>query len=285
MKLIKPSVEILEQEPGVQGIYNMIELCGKTSYKSPVKGGEEAKKFVDARIKDGHNAVLEFGTVYLTITDQRLIDNNAWKVWSSPYTQVNRIGLNNYVTTNYRVLVENSALSALEFLSEPTEFHPKRYCVRFITDRGVSHELVRHRKMSFCQESTRYCNYSKDKFGNELTFIIPSWMNVGEGEVGLSLQEEWHIEEALVPDKPGYIGFMEVCSRADFEYRHMLEDGLTPQQARQVLPNALKTEICVCGFEEDWKHFFDLRCAKNAHPDMQVLAKKLKEQFIENKYI
>ena len=110
-------------------------------------------------------------------------------------------------------------------------------------------------------------------------------MNVGEGEVGLSLQEEWHIEETLVPDKPGYIGFMEVCSRADFEYRHMLEDGLTPQQARQVLPNALKTEICVCGFEEDWKHFFGLRCAKNAHPDMQVLAKKLKEQFIENKYI
>lgn len=140
MKLIKPSVEILEQGPGEQGIYDMIELCGKTSYKSPVKGGEEAKKFVDARINDGHNAVLEFGTVYLTVTDQRLIDNNAWKVWSSPYTQVNRIGLNNYVTTNYRVLVENDALSALEFLSEPTEFHPKRYCARFITDRGVSHK-------------------------------------------------------------------------------------------------------------------------------------------------
>ena len=155
MKLIKPSVEILEQGPGEQGIYDMIELCGKTSYKSPVKGGEEAKKFVDARIKDGHNAVLEFGTVYLTITDQKLVNNNVWKVWSSPYTQVNHIGLNNYITTNYRVLVENDALSALEFLSEPTEFHPKRYCARFITDRGVSHELVRHRKMSFCQESTR----------------------------------------------------------------------------------------------------------------------------------
>jgi thymidylate synthase (FAD) len=265
MKLIKPSVEILEQGPGEQGIYDMIELCGKTSYKSPVKGGEEAKKFVDARIKDGHNAVLEFGTVYLTVTDQRLIDNNAWKVWSSPYTQVNRIGLNNYVTTNYRVLVENNALSTLEFLSEPTEFHPKRYCVRFITDRGVSHELVRHRKMSFCQESTRYCNYSRDKFGNELTFIEPTWYADSENVIKSS--------------------FVSLLRYSEDAYLDLLDHQYTPQQARQVLPNALKTEICVCGFEEDWKHFFDLRCAKNAHPDMQVLAKQLKEQFIENKYI
>lgn len=284
MKLIKPSVEILEQGPGEQGIYDMIELCGKTSYKSPVKGGEEAKKFVDARIKDGHNAVLEFGTVYLTVTDQRLIDNNAWKVWSSPYTQVNRIGLNNYVTTNYRVLVENNALSTLEFLSEPTEFHPKRYCVRFITDRGVSHELVRHRKMSFCQESTRYCNYSKDKFGNELTFIIPSWEDLDEQDANAFLGL---VISGAKPNDRGekVLPLYKALKASEIYYFQLLENGLTPQQARQVLPNALKTEICVCGFEEDWKHFFDLRCAKNAHPDMQVLAKQLREQFIENKYI
>ena len=290
MRLIKPSVEILEQGPGEQGIYDMIELCGKTSYKSPVKGGEEAKKFVDARIKDGHNAVLEFGTVYLTVTDQRLIDNNAWKVWSSPYTQVNRIGLNNYVTTNYRVLVENNALSTLEFLSEPTEFHPKRYCVRFITDRGVSHELVRHRKMSFCQESTRYCNYSKDKFGNELTFIIPSWIELPSGKYDFDWVDtgfEWTCNyQSIDIHKTSVERLLKILSAIESEYITLCEDEeWTPQQARQILPNALKTEICVCGFEEDWKHFFDLRCAKNAHPDMQVLAKRLREQFIENKYI
>lgn len=284
MKLIKPSVEILKQEPGVQGIYDMIELCGKTSYKSPVKGGEEAKKFVDARIKDGHNAVLEFGTVYLTITDQRLIDNNVWKVWSSPYTQVNHIGLNNYITTNYRVLVEKDALSALEFLTEPTEFHPKRYCARFITDTGVSHELVRHRKMSLCQESTRYCNYSKDRFGNELTFIIPSWEDLDEQDANIVLALV--VAGAKLNDQgERVLPLYKALQTSEIYYFQLLENGFTPQQARQVLPKALKTEICVCGFENDWKHFFDLRCAKNAHPDMQVLAKQLREQFIENKYI
>jgi len=140
MKLIKPSVEILEQGPGLQGIYDMIELCGKTSYKSPVKGGEEAKKFVEARINEGHLAVLEFGTVYLKIDDLRWIDNNLWKVGHSPYTEVNYIGGISYITTNYRVLVECDALSLLAYLYEPTEYHIKRYCAKFVTDRGVSHK-------------------------------------------------------------------------------------------------------------------------------------------------
>lgn len=297
MKLIKPSVEILEQGPGEQGIYDMIELCGKTSYKSPVKGGEEAKKFVDARIKDGHNAVLEFGTVYLTVTDQRLIDNNAWKVWSSPYTQVNRIGLNNYVTTNYRVLVENNALSTLEFLSEPTEFHPKRYCVRFITDRGVSHELVRHRKMSFCQESTRYCNYSKDKFDNEVTFVEPYWTKIEPLVEGMR-KLETGLKAWNNPNLIHFYGkdvrskwFLKQCLEAEAAYIIMTQkEGCTPQEARQILPNALKTEICVCGFEEDWKHFFRLRTSfltktGKPHPDMSYLADTLYTEFVKRKFI
>ena len=119
--------------------------------------------------------------------------------------------------------------------------------------------------MSFCQESTRYCNYSKDKFGNELTCIIPD-------------KESWKGNDA-------YYQMLNCLDEIEQVYMKALEEGVTPQIARSILPNALKTEICMCGFEEDWKHFFDLRCAKNAHPDMQVLAKKLKEQFIENKYI
>jgi len=286
MKLIKPSVEILEQGPGLQGIYDMIELCGKTSYKSPVKGGEEAKKFVEARINEGHLAVLEFGTVYLRIDSQGQISNSIWKIWGSPYSKLNYTGGINYLTTNYRVLVERDALDALEYLCEPTEYHIKRYCARFITDRGVSHELVRHRTMSFCQESTRYCNYSKDKFGNELTFIIPSWSgNMREGvfDDAMSLDWYWHStdgrEPMIVNGKETQ--FLGVFNKAEQCYLEAIKLGCTPQEARQVLPNAIKTEICMCGFEEDWKHFFDLRCAKNAHPDMQVLANQLKDKFEE----
>ena len=236
MKLIKPSVEILEQGPELQGIYDMIELCGKTSYKSPVKGGEEAKKFVEARINEGHLAVLEFGTVYFKI-DELFLNNSFWRVWNNPYSKTNCYQSNIYLTTNYRVLVENDALDLLDFICEPTEYHIKRYCAKFITDRGVSHELVRHRTMSFCQESTRYCNYSKDKFGNELTFIEPTWYADSENVI-----------------KSSFDSFLKYSEDA---YLDLLDHQYTPQQARQVLPNAIKTEICMCGFEEGWKHFFD----------------------------
>lgn len=146
MRLIKPSVEILEQAPGLQGIYDMIELCGKTSYKSLVKGGEEAKKFVEARINEGHLAVLEFGTVYLKVPAEFSPDE--WWLFelaNNKYTQTFWQPSFNYITTNFRVLVENNWTEALKYLCEPTEFHVKRYAARIITDRSVSHELVRHK--------------------------------------------------------------------------------------------------------------------------------------------
>ena len=158
MKLIKPSVEILEQGPGLQGIYDMIELCGKTSYKSEVKGGEEAKRFVEARINEGHLAVLEFGTVYLAIPMTTHYSGDEYIYLKSPnYCKVNKSQGFKFtdkfgdkvdcwcVTTNLRFIYENNLWDDLwsdisEFLCEPTEFHAKRYCARFITDRGVSHK-------------------------------------------------------------------------------------------------------------------------------------------------
>ena len=123
--------------------------------------------------------------------------------------------------------------------------------VKFICDRGVSHEIVRHRVASFAQESTRYCNYSQDKFGNEITVIRPSWC--GEGE-----------------DK--YTAWKVGCQNAESAYFNMLADGATPQEARSVLPNSLKTEIIVTMNCDNWKHFFTLRCPSNAHPDMREVA-------------
>lgn len=154
MRLIKSSSEILEQEPGLQGIYKQIELAGRTCYKSLDKITEDsAEGFVHRMIASKHYAMLEHGTVYLTIIDEvgddylyEFIDS---KYGRNPYSKLTEEVINNkyyfFITTNYRVLVENGWLDDLEYLCEPTEYHEKRVTVRFTTDRGVSHEFVRHK--------------------------------------------------------------------------------------------------------------------------------------------
>lgn len=287
MKLIKPSWEILEQEPGIDGIYKAIERAGRTCYKSEDKITENsAKPFIDRMVKSGHGAMLEHGTVYLKLTPSEIHIYHKYR--DNPYTNVNVVNSEDpypvptyYISTNYRVLVEHGWLNDLKYLCEPTEHHEKRITVRFICDRGVSHEFVRHRVFSFAQESTRYCNYSKDKFGNELTFIEPCWL------------EDYNYEGNTY-----YNGFLVALRAAEANYLNLLkqwEDKIpdkryktgfrnnpwTPQQARAVLPNALKTELVMTGFINDWKHFFELRCAPNAHPSARELAIPLSEEFVK----
>ena len=161
MRLIKPSIEILEQDPGIQGIYKQIEKAGRTCYKSENLITEDsAEKFVNM-IKDRqHTAMLEHGTVYLLCKDPYFIlvgekyENNKYSnvIWYE-FAPGHRTAV--YITTNYRVLYENNWLDDLRYLCEPTEYHDKRITVKFICDRGVSHEFVRHRVFSFAQESTR----------------------------------------------------------------------------------------------------------------------------------
>ena len=204
--------------------------------------------------------MLEHGAVYLRYMPTDL-NNPLTKYCVNKFSITNLDSGEVYVTTNYRVLVENNWLDDLQYLCEPTEFHSKRIMTRFICDRGVSHELVRHRVFSFAQESTRYCNYSKDKFGKELTFIKPSWWKEEDNEVATLYIQPWRN--------------IENC------YLTLIENGIKPQDARAILPNALKTEVVMTGFESDWDHFFELRCAKAAHPDMQKLANELKGKFHE----
>lgn len=175
MRLCKPSFEILEQQCGLEGVYKQIELAGRTCYKSEDKITEDsAKEFVDRMIKSGHGAMLEHGTIYMKFgtaipaSDNMKIWKEDWldKLIISPYSK-NLVDEDDYVnlTTNFRVLIEISkqssiyARKALDFffslMCEPTEDHEKRITVRFICDRGVSHEFVRHRVFSFAQESTR----------------------------------------------------------------------------------------------------------------------------------
>lgn len=294
MKLIKPSFEIWEQPSGLEGVYKQMERAGRICYKSEDKITEDsAKSFVDRMIKSGHGAMLEHGTVYLkvfnVIENSELID----KYKSNKYSVVKEgtevynchgdilYGSCKCITTNYRVLVENGWLDDLKYICKPTEFHEKRITVHFVCDRGVSHEFVRHRVMSFAQESTRYCNYSKDKFGNELTFIQPCWLD----DERLKLYGPYH---TVIRDKSLESIFIASLNNAEKDYIDLIDLGWKPQEARAVLPNSLKTELVVTGFVSDWNHFFDLRARGTTgapHPQAKELAEPLMKEFIARKYI
>ena len=143
------------------------------------------------------------------------------------------------ISNGHEAMIEHSSLS-----------------VKFVVDRGVSHELVRHRIASFAQESTRYCNYSKDKFGNEITVILPCFFDTGMGILSNSLvYQEWKL----------------ACECAEERYFNLLKMGATPQQARTVLPNSLKTEITITANYREWRNFFKLRTAEASHPQMREI--------------
>ena len=276
MKLIKPSFQIIEPTGyTIDDIYKSIELAGKVSHKSEDTITEDsAKKFVDRMIKLGHGATLEFGTVYLKVPKYKIYRDGAFQFNEPTYYTRNlyyKTYCNNdylYITTNYRYIIENKLEHWLQFLCEPTEYHEKRICVKFICDRGILAEFTRHRKFSFMAESSRYNNYSKDKFNNEITFIYPGCN---------------YIKTAIYNGIDNFDGdyFEHSLREAEVYYFKLLELGWKPQQARAVLPNALKTELYMCGFAEDWEKFLELRTASNAHPQARELAIPLRDEFIK----
>ena len=299
MKLIKPSFSILnDTNYNIESIYKRIELVGRCSHKSEDRITEDsAKTFVERMMKMKHLSTCEFGTIYLKVPagKYRFLDNDYFdecddikdSFYSNPYTKIHSQEGYHYISTNYRVLLENFSKEfiseLLQYLCEPTEFHKKRYTVKFICDRAILAEFTRHRKFSFMAESTRYNNYSKDKFNNELTFIHPLWMYHQEsgdyGDLG-NLKNKNH------GNKDGtFFEFIKALQYAEYYYFILLREGWKPEQARNILPLSLKTELYMCGFVEDWKKFFELRCATNAHPQARELAIPLKEEFIKNGYL
>lgn len=320
MKLIRPSFEILEQKPRaivipadmeigprmvreelLSSVYRQIEIAGRTCYKSEDKITDtSAKEFVERMVKSGHGAMLEHGTVYLLLN--MASRQQYFKYCSNPYSVANSTGeaekgtWNGFVTTNYRVLVENGWLEDLEYICNPGKEHEKRITVRFVCDRGVSHEFVRHRVFSFAQESTRYCNYSKDKFGNELTFIIPCWADslalqevkgtiINHDEYGNLIGEyyyhltgkgnPWFKPWEITPER-NFIANLQISEQL---YLELLNQGWKPQQARAVLPNSLKTELIMTGTLTQWDGFFKLRDTESAHPQARELAEPLHAEF------
>jgi len=270
MILAKSKVEPLLQPSGLEGVYKQIELCGRTCYKSEDKITEDsAKGFVDRMIESNHTAMLEHGTIYLSIDsfqNQEYPDIRDFYS-NNPYSRMTTVGdyyirgaVNTYITTNFRVLVENNRLNDLKYICKPTKYHEKRYTFKIITDRSVSHELVRHRTFSFAQESQRYCGYDKDKFGGELTFIMPEWYATCK-------YDSYAMNE-----------FDRCLNDIENLYLWLRDKELSPQEARAILPNCTKTEIIMTGFASDWKHFLDLRYFEKTgkvQPEMKRVATQI----------
>jgi thymidylate synthase (FAD) len=273
MILIDSSVEIIPQKPGIQGIYEQIELAARNCYKSEncIKYDEEgnsltAKDFVDKIVNVyKHESVAEHGTIYLKVPVPELSLDLIWeKLIYNPRTKFNFDDDYWYFTTNYRVLLYNDALYLLKYICEPTELHEKRITVRVKCSIGISREWNRHRALSISEQSTRYCNYSKDKFNNDITIVKPYWY-----------------DDLVATDPTSASLFKLQVNSCTNLYLLMTHMGLKPQEAREILPLCTATEVIYTGFVSDWKHFFELRTAENAHPDIRKLALDLQKQFKE----
>ena len=297
MKLIKPSYQILEQKPGLEGIYEMIELAGRTCYKSTRKEDTTAKDFVDRMINSKHYAMLEHGTVYLYGTyDVSAI--GSWyhsigrKYSENKYSIVHTDGKMDlqgiYVTTNLRVLVENNWLDDLKYLCEPTEYHEKRVTVGFTTSNGIMREFTRHRSHSFAIESTRYCNYSKNKFNNEITFIQPYWFTHDCTKKYLNKLNvlKYTPKDNYTPEENLFLTHL---LDVEEKYMELINLGLKAQEAREVLPLATKCDMVMTGFVSDWEHLCRLRSSfaetGQPHPDMKALVDPLLKEFINRGYM
>lgn len=304
MKLINPSWEIIEQKPGLEGIYEQIELAGRTCYKSTRKEGTTAKDFVDRMIASQHYAMLEHGTIYLTVPYNSIIEYadsqnpyyrdilcNPWIKYVIDYE--NDVV---YISSNYRWIIENNLENWLQYLCEPTKFHEKRVTVRFTTNIGVSREFNRHRVNSVAEQSTRYCNYAKDKFNNEISVVLPEELSDPELEPWLENCDEDRLKELaeeLLNDNMNW-GVLQSWLFAnlacEYSYMNLIRLGWKPQQARRVLPLDLTTELVHTAFVSDWQHFFNLRTSTIAetgkpHPDASALADSLYEEFIKRNLI
>ena len=287
MQLIDPhAVMVIENDPLIK-----IEKMGRICYKSESECTKEtAKKFYDSLINSGHLSVLEHATFLFKVRDNityekakrckflnctyaedYYVSGNLRAIFESklnglmvpllikyPELANRGLGLEVENLANFERLMysnQSSVVEAPHFSFESEQMKHMYYTVVFDTDRGVSHEMVRHRLASFSQESTRYCNYAKDKFGHELTFIKPFG------------SDDWTNEQKY--------DYVQALKFAEKSYFSLLDSGLTPQQARGVLPTDIKTTIAVTMNLENWKHFFDLRyhgTTGKPHPNMKEVA-------------
>ena len=292
MKNNLPQFEIWNQEPGMDGIYRQVERAGRVCYKSEDHcTAESARPFVERMIKSQHTAMLEHATVYLLYRDGETASaeqggdatGEAWQRYErNKFSKVSTVDGCHYVTTNLRVLAENKWLADFDHLTEPLAHHERRVTVHFTTQIATTREFNRHRANSMAEQSTRYCNYSKDKFGNEISINIPEWVRA------LSVEEPAQIDFLELAKKvtegqaDDYENWLFANLAAERAYMNLIALGRKPQEARAILPLDTNTELIHTAFVSDWKHFFDLRAQGTTgapHPDAKVLARPLYDEF------
>lgn len=285
MKITEPKVEVWEQPKGIEGIYKQIERAGRVCYKSEDHITEDsAKPFVERMIASKHYAMLEHGTVYLSVPDTQANEDSLEDLFYDKFTRWDKTKYRIYFSTNLRVLVEKNMWDfCKQFVCDFDEGFfsgDRRVTVHFTTQIAVSREANRHRVNSMAEQSTRFCNYSKDKFGGEISINKPSWI------------EKNNFVHSLSYDPANMLDPVEVWwaanAYAEACYMRLLQLGWKPEQARVVLPLDTNTELVHTAFVSDWMHFFDLRALNKtgkAHPDMIKVAKPLYEEFKRRGYI
>lgn len=304
MKLINQSVKIINQEDfSIVDIKKHIEKCAKLHYKLENDiTNDSYEKFVDDLIKKDNERCLEFGTVHLKIpySDfqgfmQALYSERIYNdIWIESNCNEEVV----YVTTNYRYYL--NMIKCIHFIKnyftdENNEYYPKRYTVHFITNRATTDEFITHVGLSHLVESTEYVNLNKGKFRNELTFIRPYWCDIPIGKYelfeedstidGLTIHHIDGKENPLINTSNATKAFLRNCDDAEMNYFECMNNGCTFQEARDVLPLSIKSELISCGFQDAWYTFFNYRCneANNSFPN--ELSIKLKEKLFYNRNI
>lgn len=313
MKFVEDEVKYIEQKPGIDGMFKMMEQAARICYKTEDRIGEgTAEKIINSTIiPSGHTSVLEFGTVYLKFNIFQI--GKYLKYVFDRYSRVKWNKLNMYVTTTYRTIMQGGYKCPidsiehnfnkdwkkdLEYWSEPTKYHHKRYCFHFVMDRVGSQSVMRHRGIwgiSYAQESTRFVNYNRDKFNKNIMFSLPSkfyeLIEIFNTEEIIKrtwpkhtslVMNDWSVDEKL--------SFLRTCSdewniyekalkHAEKSYMMLSDCGWKPQDARGVLNLDIKTEFMMCAYEEDWKIWLFRRLDKHAHPHIIMFAKMVKDIF------
>ena len=295
MEFLVAGYEIIDQEPGLEGMYKAAELPGRICYCSQDKMAPgTAEKFCKGLMKSNHGAPLEHGTVYLKVlkhSDWNDLDKYRFNKYSK-YTESTNYA---YVTTNLRVLFENGWMDDLKYWCEPTEYHEKRVEVRFTVDRFTGEEFLRHRAASFNRESTRYVLFTKEKFGGgSIKYIIPVWMLDETTMKEIDDHKDLSITDfckQVIEREEGYDNMTDVLvwmfalKACEWSYCTLTNDfGWQAQQARTVLPCAISSPLIKTAFVSDWVHFFNLRAIGTTgkpHPQAFELADPLMKEFIE----
>ena len=312
MKFITNYVEEYVQEPGIDGAYKAVRDAAAVSYQTDTEKMKLGPKdfCVQVLMKNGHGRPMEFGTVYLKMEIPAVNSVDVYKYDANKYSKVEQIydsdteSVVAYITTNLRVLMQGDYASDeeawgngydknwfddLKYWCEPTEHHFKRHTFNMYMSRGCTDDFRTHIEHSSICESTRYCNYSKGKFGNELTFIWPYWIDIAKmDDFNNHKGELYEAFKKMLLDNSTFDGgnkdatvmmhyHLEEMCYINTVSQTML--ALQPQQAKRFFPLGGKAELKLCGFDDAWRNFFWRRCDDHADPECQKTAEMIKELY------